>query len=74
MLVHGTKQRGTSRATIEPEEKRIIGGIVLGGEEEIVHVSTVIINVKIARVPGVVVDLADSWDIDGVWLGRSEHY
>ena len=53
------EKRRASGCSAEPDEEWLIGGVVLGGEEEIVHVGFVVIDVEVPRVPRLVVDLGN---------------
>ena len=48
MFVESSEEGGASRSSVEPDEDGIVGGGTLGGEEEVVHVGRIVINIEVA--------------------------
>ena len=69
---HGSQKRGASGTSIEPEKDWIGGWVILGGEEEVVHVGGVVVDVQVAGVPGLVVNRIDLGHVGGVGFYGSE--
>lgn len=72
MLVEGSEKRRAARSSVEPDEDWVLFRCILGGEEEVVHVGGVVIEVKISGVPRLVVDGGDGANLNSLGLDGGE--